>query len=137
MDHKDEPLEISEEEWKNHLSKEQYHVLREKGTEPPFTGKYYRFDKEGIYHCGACDYPLFRSNAKFDSGCGWPSFFEPITEESIRYHHDKSHNMDRIEIVCPRCGSHLGHVFDDGPQPTGKRYCVNSLSLEFREGDLQ
>lgn len=123
----------TEEEWKKILSPEKYHVLRERGTERPFTGKLLINKKEGNYVCGACGNPLFSSHTKFDSGSGWPSFWDVISKGSVQLKRDTSYGMDRIEVVCNRCKSHLGHIFDDGPQPTGKRYCINSLSLDFEE----
>ncbi len=122
-----------ESEWKTCLSPEQYQVLREKGTELPFTGKYYHYDKDGIYICAACGNKLFTSDTKYDSGSGWPSFFKPVSENAVEVRKDLSAGMVRLEIVCGKCGSHLGHVFSDGPQPTGLRYCVNSLSLNFKD----
>jgi peptide-methionine (R)-S-oxide reductase len=125
-------IEKTEEEWKTQLSKEQYKVLRQKGTEAPHSGKYnLHFDK-GEYNCAACNAKLFESNSKFDSGCGWPSFDDAI-EGSIEYVQDKTFGMIRIEILCANCGSHLGHVFDDGPTDTGQRYCVNSASIDFNK----
>lgn len=121
----------TEREWKEILSPVEYYVMRKKGTEPPFTGKYYKHFEKGIYVCAACENPLFTSEAKYDSGSGWPSFFEPIDIINIEIEMDYSHGMERMEVKCASCGSHLGHIFDDGPQPTGKRYCINSVSLKF------
>ncbi len=127
-------LEKSEEEWKQLLNPEQFEVLRLKGTEPPGTGKFLYNKEEGVYVCGACGAALFKSNAKFQSGCGWPSFFEPINENAIIEQKDTSFGMLRIETICANCGGHLGHVFNDGPKnKTGLRYCINSLSLDFKE----
>ncbi len=123
----------TETEWKTCLTPEQYEVLREKGTEYPFTGKYYHFDKQGIYICAACGNKLFTSKTKYDSGSGWPSFYQPYSEDAVEVKKDLSGGMVRLEIICGKCGSHLGHVFPDGPRPTGLRYCVNSLSLDFKE----
>lgn len=125
----------TESEWKQILSPEEYYVLRQKGTEPPFTGKYYHNFEDGIYLCAACGNELFSSRAKYDSGSGWPSFFEPISYDNIETEIDNSFGMRRIEVKCASCGSHLGHVFDDGPEPTGKRYCINSISLKFIKND--
>ena len=125
----------TEEEWRKELAPERYEVLRGKGTEPPFTGKYTLSKEDGIYRCGACGAELFSSDAKFDSGTGWPSFTEPSGRANIELRPDNSHFMRRTEVVCGRCGSHLGHVFDDGPGPTGKRYCINSVALDFDTGD--
>lgn len=122
----------SDEEWKKILSEEQYHVLREKGTEPPFTGKYNLLFEKGIYKCAACGYELFTSDQKFESHCGWPSFDNEIGNgDRIKKIKDFSHGMIRTEIVCARCGGHLGHLFDDGPTKTGNRYCINSVSIRF------
>lgn len=126
------PFEMSEEEWKDQLSKEAYHVLREKGTERAFTGQYWDHKAKGTYACAACKQPLFDSQAKFDSGTGWPSFYAPISKTSTQKQEDRSQGMLREEVLCSRCGSHLGHLFPDGPQPTGLRYCINSLSLHFK-----
>lgn len=128
-------VQKSEDQWKNELSSDQYAVLREAGTERPFTGKYNMHFEEGIYKCGGCGEALFTSESKFDGHCGWPSFDKEIEEGKILEVKDSSHGMIRTEILCANCGSHLGHVFDDGPTETGLRYCVNSLSLDF-EGDF-
>lgn len=126
-------VEKSEAEWKEQLSDEQYRVLRQKGTEAPHTGKYnLHFDDKGEYRCAACNAKLFESNSKFESGCGWPSFDEAI-EGTVEYIQDKTYGMIRTEILCANCGSHLGHVFDDGPTETGQRFCVNSASIEFKK----
>lgn len=124
------PIERSEAEWRKKLSEEQYRVLREKGTEAPHSGKYNLHFQNGEYHCAACHTKLFESDQKFESHCGWPSFDDAI-EGSIEYVQDRSFGMIRTEILCANCGSHLGHVFDDGPTETGQRYCVNSASIEF------
>jgi methionine-R-sulfoxide reductase len=123
----------TEEEWKKILTPEQYHVLREKGTDAPFAGKYYLNKEKGMYHCAACGNELFSSDMKFDSNCGWPSFDKEIEGGKIRKITDYSHGMVRTEILCAKCGSHLGHLFDDGPTATGLRYCVNSTSVDFKK----
>lgn len=124
-------LKVTDAEWKKILPADVYHVAREKGTERAFTGKYWDYTGRGTYYCAVCGNTLFKSDAKFASNCGWPSFFEPNRENSMIYQPDKSHGMDRIEVLCGRCNSHLGHLFDDGPPPTGKRYCMNSIVLDF------
>lgn len=124
---------LDEEKWKDILTPEQFYVARQKGTERPYTSQYEDFEGIGTYYCAVCGNPLFRSNAKFDSGCGWPSFFEPITKGALIYQPDHTHGMDRTEVLCGRCKSHLGHVFEDGPKPTGLRYCMNGVVLDFEE----
>ncbi|MBX7139802.1 MAG: peptide-methionine (R)-S-oxide reductase MsrB [Chitinophagales bacterium] len=123
----------SEEQWRIELDPETYHVLREKGTERAFTGKFYKNKEAGTYVCRGCGTPLFTSDTKYDSGSGWPSFYDAIDKGVIETKTDYSHGMIRTEIMCAKCGGHLGHLFDDGPNPTGQRYCVNSLSLDFKK----
>jgi peptide-methionine (R)-S-oxide reductase len=128
-------IERTEEEWKKLLTPEEYRVLREKGTEPPGSGELYHNEEKGMYMCRGCGAELFRSDAKYDSGSGWPSFWDAVDPSRISTATDTTHGMVRTEIMCARCGSHLGHVFDDGPrETTGKRFCVNSMSLKFKKG---
>jgi peptide-methionine (R)-S-oxide reductase len=126
-------VQKTEAEWRAQLTPEQYHILREKGTERAFTGALVNNHEDGIYRCAACNSPLFASDTKFESGSGWPSFFTPITPGAVATHEDISHGMRRVEVTCATCGGHLGHVFPDGPNPTGERYCMNSASLSFEK----
>lgn len=132
MNKKKFPKEESETYWKNLLSEEEFYVLRDKGTERPFSGKYNLHKEKGNYVCNACNTSLFTSNQKFDSGCGWPSF-DDAKKDAVEFILDKSHGMIRTEVVCSNCGGHLGHLFNDGPTETGQRYCINSVSLDFKE----
>ena len=129
----DTKLEKLEEDWKKKLTKEQYHVLRQKGTERPFTGKLLNNHEKGVYVCAACGAELFSSDTKFESGTGWPSFYSAANKENVGEKADNGWLMHRTEVLCSKCGGHLGHVFEDGPQPTGLRYCINSLSLDFKK----
>ncbi|WP_345969334.1 peptide-methionine (R)-S-oxide reductase MsrB [Sulfurimonas sp. HSL1-6] len=129
-----EKMTKTEQEWRAQLSPEAYHVCREHGTEAPFSGKFYQHKGDGVYRCVCCDAPLFTSDTKFDSGTGWPSYFEPYSDEALVEIKDTSLGMTRVEVRCARCDAHLGHVFPDGPEPTGLRYCINSVCLTFDEG---
>lgn len=124
-------MKKSEEEWKEQLSPEEFRILREKGTEPPFSGKFHKHKEEGVYTCAGCENQLFSSENKYESGTGWPSFYKTVKEDGVETKEDRSHGMHRTEVLCSECGGHLGHVFDDGPQPTRKRYCINSAALKF------
>ncbi len=126
-------MTCSEEEWKSKLTPEQYRILREKGTEMSGSGRLLYEKRKGMFVCAACGNELFSSDTKFESGTGWPSFYDVAKSESVELKEDKSHGMNRIEVICRKCGGHLGHLFDDGPKPTGKRYCINSLALDFKE----
>ena len=128
-----EKIQKTDAEWKRQLTPNQYYVTRHKGTEPPFTGEYESTESPGAYKCVCCGNVLFRSDTKFHSGCGWPSFYDPAAPEAVEESEDRSHGMLRTEVTCSRCGAHLGHVFDDGPNPTGLRYCINSVALKLEE----
>ena len=128
-----EKIYKTEEEWKKILTSEQYNVMRKRKTERPFTCELEEYKGEGVYHCVGCDLPLFKSGVKFESGTGWPSFYEPFNVEHLIFKEDNSFGMERTEVLCARCESHLGHVFDDGPKPSGKRYCINGVTLKFKK----
>jgi peptide-methionine (R)-S-oxide reductase len=130
-----EKIVKSEHEWKQILTPEQYHILREKGTEMAFTGQYWKHKEDGTYVCAGCGQELFTSKTKFDSGTGWPSFWDAVDKSKVELKDDFSYGMHRVEVVCSRCGGHLGHVFPDGPRPTGLRYCINSASLDFKKAE--
>lgn len=133
-DQSDKPaVTKSDQQWQQELSPEEYYVTRHCGTEPPFSGQYYKFDGVGTYHCICCNAPLFHSSTKFESGTGWPSYWQPVSDNAVRRLEDRTHGMVRVEIRCANCDAHLGHQFSDGPAPTGQRYCINSVSLNFSE----
>jgi peptide-methionine (R)-S-oxide reductase len=131
----DRKIEKTDAQWRSELTPEQYKVMRDKGTERAFTGAYVDNHEKGTYKCAACGEPLFDSDTKFDSGSGWPSFFKPLSGDAIETEEDRSHGMRRTEVMCKKCGAHLGHLFEDGPKPTGQRYCVNSISLAFEKNE--